>query len=178
MRGTLLSSSILRIMKSVGKVNLPTSTSIFLTIPTGYWNDLSANLTLILVGESFVEITWNKKTSGVFEFRHSDQDIDKRFFVFIIAIEIDMSFRIGLLIIWVNCFGAFPSYEAKHRLEIHFHVEKKLGFLRGVGRKELIGFNESSSKHSFFVLVASFVEFRPAMLFASPVCDYGKQIFN
>ncbi|GKF83467.1 hypothetical protein Tco_0245123, partial [Tanacetum coccineum] len=33
-------------------------------------------------------------------------------------------------------FGAFPSYEAKHRLEIHF-VEKKLGFLRGVGRIEL-----------------------------------------
>nr|GEU86642.1 hypothetical protein [Tanacetum cinerariifolium]GEX27400.1 hypothetical protein [Tanacetum cinerariifolium] len=32
------------------KVNLPTSTSIFSTIPTGYWNDLSANLTLILVG--------------------------------------------------------------------------------------------------------------------------------
>ncbi|GKF88725.1 hypothetical protein Tco_0262688, partial [Tanacetum coccineum] len=26
------------------------STSIFLAIPTGYWNDLSANLTFILVG--------------------------------------------------------------------------------------------------------------------------------
>nr|GEX49346.1 hypothetical protein [Tanacetum cinerariifolium] len=50
MRGTLLSSSISRIMKSAGKVNLPTSTSIFLAIPTRYWNDLSANLTLILVG--------------------------------------------------------------------------------------------------------------------------------
>nr|GEU43289.1 hypothetical protein [Tanacetum cinerariifolium] len=50
MRGTLLSSSILRITKSAGKVNLPTSTSIFLAIPIGYWNDLSANLTLILVG--------------------------------------------------------------------------------------------------------------------------------
>nr|GEW63752.1 hypothetical protein [Tanacetum cinerariifolium] len=36
--------------KSAGKVNLPTSTSIFSAIPTGYWNDLSANLTLILVG--------------------------------------------------------------------------------------------------------------------------------
>nr|GEZ81446.1 hypothetical protein [Tanacetum cinerariifolium] len=33
-----------------GKVNLPTSTSMFLPIPTGYWNDLSANITLILVG--------------------------------------------------------------------------------------------------------------------------------
>ncbi|GJY68658.1 hypothetical protein Tco_0471640 [Tanacetum coccineum] len=50
MRGTLLSSSILRITKSAGKVNLPTSTSIFSAIPTGYWNDMSANLTLILVG--------------------------------------------------------------------------------------------------------------------------------
>ncbi|GJY49881.1 hypothetical protein Tco_0439837, partial [Tanacetum coccineum] len=29
-------------------------------------------------------------------------------------------------------FRAFPSYEAKHRLEIHFHVEKKHGLLRGV----------------------------------------------
>nr|GEW31046.1 hypothetical protein [Tanacetum cinerariifolium] len=31
------------------KVNLPTSTRIFSAIPTGYWNDRSANLTLILV---------------------------------------------------------------------------------------------------------------------------------
>ncbi|GJT91810.1 putative reverse transcriptase domain-containing protein [Tanacetum coccineum] len=31
-------------------MNLPTSTSIFLAIPTGYWNDRSTNLTLILVG--------------------------------------------------------------------------------------------------------------------------------
>ncbi|GKD74739.1 hypothetical protein Tco_1333021 [Tanacetum coccineum] len=37
-------------MKSAGKVNLPTSTSIFSAIPTRYWNDQSANLTLILVG--------------------------------------------------------------------------------------------------------------------------------
>ncbi|GJU37437.1 hypothetical protein Tco_1185791 [Tanacetum coccineum] len=49
MRGTLLSSSISKITKSAGKVNLPTSTSIFSAIPTGYWNDLSA-LTLIWVG--------------------------------------------------------------------------------------------------------------------------------
>ncbi|GJT16632.1 hypothetical protein Tco_0875338 [Tanacetum coccineum] len=49
-RGTLLSSSILRIMKSTRKVNLPTSTSIFSVIPTGYWNDRSANRTLIWVG--------------------------------------------------------------------------------------------------------------------------------
>ncbi|GKF28388.1 hypothetical protein Tco_0094730, partial [Tanacetum coccineum] len=34
--------------------------------------------------------------------RHSDQDIDKRFLVFIIAIEVDKSFRIVLLIILVN----------------------------------------------------------------------------
>nr|GEW80902.1 retrovirus-related Pol polyprotein from transposon TNT 1-94 [Tanacetum cinerariifolium] len=49
-RGTLLSSSISRITKSTGKVNLPTSTSIFSAIPIGYWNDRTANLTLILVG--------------------------------------------------------------------------------------------------------------------------------
>ncbi|GKF50082.1 hypothetical protein Tco_0143333, partial [Tanacetum coccineum] len=30
-------------------------------------------------------------------------------------------------------FGAFPSYEAKRRLEIRSRVERKLGFLRGVG---------------------------------------------
>ncbi|GKA04633.1 hypothetical protein Tco_0683753 [Tanacetum coccineum] len=48
--GTLLSYSISRITKSARKMNLPTSTSIFLAILTGYWNDLSGNLTLILVG--------------------------------------------------------------------------------------------------------------------------------
>nr|GEX58816.1 retrovirus-related Pol polyprotein from transposon TNT 1-94 [Tanacetum cinerariifolium] len=36
-----------------------------------------------------------------------------------------------------DSFKAFPSYEVKHRLRIHFHVERKLGFLRGVGQKEL-----------------------------------------
>ncbi|GJY04097.1 ATP-binding cassette subfamily C member 8 [Tanacetum coccineum] len=40
-----------------------------------------------------------------------------------------------------NCdhdsFRAFPSYEAKHRLEIRSRVKRKLTFLRGVGRKEL-----------------------------------------
>nr|GFC04915.1 hypothetical protein [Tanacetum cinerariifolium] len=49
-RGTLLSSSISRITKSAGNVNLPTSTSIFSAIPTEYWNDRSAKLTIILVG--------------------------------------------------------------------------------------------------------------------------------
>ncbi|GKA96065.1 hypothetical protein Tco_0818160 [Tanacetum coccineum] len=34
-------------------------------------------------------------------------------------------------------FEAFLSYEAKHRLEINFHFEKRHGFLRGVDRKEL-----------------------------------------
>ncbi|GKE85494.1 hypothetical protein Tco_1559236, partial [Tanacetum coccineum] len=34
-------------------------------------------------------------------------------------------------------FEAFLSYEAKHRLEIRFHVERRHGFIRGVGRKEL-----------------------------------------
>nr|GEZ21184.1 YTH domain-containing protein [Tanacetum cinerariifolium] len=47
-RGTLLSSSISSITKREGE--LPTLTSIFLAIPTGYWNGMSANLTLVLVG--------------------------------------------------------------------------------------------------------------------------------
>ncbi|GJS47439.1 hypothetical protein Tco_0597560 [Tanacetum coccineum] len=38
-----------------------------------------------------------------------------------------------------DSFGAFPSYEAKRRLEIRSRVERKLRFLRGVGRKELGG---------------------------------------
>ncbi|GJS22950.1 hypothetical protein Tco_0451582 [Tanacetum coccineum] len=33
-----------------------------------------------------------------------------------------------------DSFGAFPLYEAKRRLEIHSCVERKLEFLRGVGR--------------------------------------------
>nr|GEU69272.1 hypothetical protein [Tanacetum cinerariifolium] len=57
-KGTLLSSSISRITKSIKKVNFPTSTSIFFaipisifsTIPTRYYNDRSASRTLILVG--------------------------------------------------------------------------------------------------------------------------------
>ncbi|GKD08789.1 hypothetical protein Tco_1188474 [Tanacetum coccineum] len=61
-------------------------------------------------------------------------------------------------------FGAFPSYEAKHRLKIRFHVKRKLGFLRGVGRKELGGKKQlmkavRSSSH--VSIVPSLV--RPAM---------------
>ncbi|GKC77960.1 hypothetical protein Tco_1128734 [Tanacetum coccineum] len=65
MRGTLLSSSISRITKSAGKVNLPTSTSIFSAIPTGYWNDLSANLTLILVGLRVLRDSFAYKEYGI-----------------------------------------------------------------------------------------------------------------
>ncbi|GJX25141.1 hypothetical protein Tco_0231437 [Tanacetum coccineum] len=46
-----------------------------------------------------------------------------------------------------DSFGAFPSYEAKRRLEIRFRVERKLGFLRGVGRKELGERNCNTSKN-------------------------------
>ncbi|GJX84862.1 hypothetical protein Tco_0335636 [Tanacetum coccineum] len=57
-------------------------------------------------------------------------------------------------------FGAFPSYEAKHRLEIRCHVERKLRFLQGVGQKELgkESANESGSK---FIpcFNSSFIEF-------------------
>nr|GEY16426.1 putative reverse transcriptase domain-containing protein [Tanacetum cinerariifolium] len=74
-RGTLLSSSISRMTKSNGNVNLPTLTSIFSAILTGYWNDRSANQTFIFVGlrvlrvkfayreEGFAESTRNKETS-------------------------------------------------------------------------------------------------------------------
>ncbi|GKB18947.1 hypothetical protein Tco_0852870 [Tanacetum coccineum] len=65
MRGTLLSSSISRITKSAGKVNLPTSTSIFSAIPTGYWNDQSANLTLILVGLRVLRDSFTYKEYGI-----------------------------------------------------------------------------------------------------------------
>ncbi|GJW10761.1 hypothetical protein Tco_1576588 [Tanacetum coccineum] len=44
-----------------------------------------------------------------------------------------------LFVDYLDCdhgsFGAFPSYDAKHRLEIRFHVEKRLRFLRGSRRK-------------------------------------------
>nr|GFB96798.1 hypothetical protein [Tanacetum cinerariifolium] len=43
--GNFAASSILTITKSSRKVNLSTSTSIFSAIPTGYWNDLSVNIT-------------------------------------------------------------------------------------------------------------------------------------
>nr|GEW60814.1 transposase, Ptta/En/Spm, transposase, Tnp1/En/Spm-like protein [Tanacetum cinerariifolium] len=57
-------------------------------------------------------------------------------------------------------FGAFPSYEAKHRLRIHFHIEKNLGFLRGVSRKEL-GKESANESDLKFILSfnSSFVEF-------------------
>nr|GFB16916.1 hypothetical protein [Tanacetum cinerariifolium] len=55
-------------------------------------------------------------------------------------------------------FGAFPSYEAKYQLEIHFHVEKRNGLFRGVSQKELgeKSANENGLKfilrfNSFFV---------------------------
>nr|GEX41753.1 alpha/beta hydrolases superfamily protein [Tanacetum cinerariifolium] len=48
-----VTESILKIIRSVltpREGEFPTSTSMFSAIPTGYWNDLSANITLILVG--------------------------------------------------------------------------------------------------------------------------------
>ncbi|GKD22900.1 hypothetical protein Tco_1224603, partial [Tanacetum coccineum] len=65
MRGTLLSSSISRITKSARKVNLPTLMSIFSTILTGYWNYLSANLTLILVGLRVLRDSFAYKEYGI-----------------------------------------------------------------------------------------------------------------
>ncbi|GKF44873.1 hypothetical protein Tco_0131425, partial [Tanacetum coccineum] len=73
--------------------------------------------------------------------------------------------------------GAFPSYEAKHRLEIHFLVEKMHGFLRGVDQKELGGKNwlmkvvRSSSHVSIVPSLSSSIH-----VFASPVSDRGNII--
>nr|GEU32378.1 retrovirus-related Pol polyprotein from transposon TNT 1-94 [Tanacetum cinerariifolium] len=50
-------------------------------------------------------------------------------------------------------FRTFLSYEAKHRLEIHFHVERKLGFLRGVGRKRAGEESKNESDSEEFVNV-------------------------
>nr|GEV33773.1 reverse transcriptase domain-containing protein [Tanacetum cinerariifolium] len=47
--GTLESSGISKITKSIGRTNLSTFMSTFSTIPLGYWNDLSASSKLILV---------------------------------------------------------------------------------------------------------------------------------
>ncbi|GJU82346.1 hypothetical protein Tco_1284711 [Tanacetum coccineum] len=54
-----------------------------------------------------------------------------------------------------DSFGAFPSYEAKRRLEIRFRVERKLRFLRGVDSEEFmnvfmrIGFGSTIELVSF-----------------------------
>ncbi|GKB72120.1 putative reverse transcriptase domain-containing protein [Tanacetum coccineum] len=74
-------------------------------------------------------------------------------------------------------FGAFPSYKAKNRLEIRFHVERKLGFLRGVGQKEL-GEKKRLMKA---VRSSSHVSIVPSLsssshVFASPVSDRGNII--
>ncbi|GKF56676.1 hypothetical protein Tco_0167016, partial [Tanacetum coccineum] len=68
-------------------------------------------------------------------------------------------------------FRAFPSYEAKHRLEIRFHVEKRLGFLRGVGQKESVEKARSSSHVSIVPSLSS-----SNHVFASPVSDRGNII--
>ncbi|GJW67838.1 putative ribonuclease H-like domain-containing protein [Tanacetum coccineum] len=66
-------------------------------------------------------------------------------------------------------FGAFPSYEAKHRLEIHFHVERKLGFprsrsKRARGKNRLMKAVRSSSHVSIVPSLSS-----SNHVFASPV---------
>ncbi|GKB58764.1 hypothetical protein Tco_0914950 [Tanacetum coccineum] len=57
--------SSFKITKSAGKVNLPTSMSIFLAILTGYWNDLSSNLKLILVGLRVLRDSFAYKEYGI-----------------------------------------------------------------------------------------------------------------
>ncbi|GKD15434.1 hypothetical protein Tco_1199841 [Tanacetum coccineum] len=73
MRGTLLSSSVSRITKSTGNVNVQTSTSIFSAIPIGIeriWHKInsSAKISQGVAREGFAEGIWNKETLGVSEF--------------------------------------------------------------------------------------------------------------
>ncbi|GKA17502.1 hypothetical protein Tco_0697339 [Tanacetum coccineum] len=137
MRGTLLSSSISSITKSAGEVNLPTSMSIFLAIPTGYWNDLSANLTLILVGLriSSDNLAYSEYGIRLMLAPRSAKALQEKVLLKLHGI------RKLLGSLSLDCdhdsFRAFPSYEAKRRLDIRFRVERKLRFLKGIGRKEL-----------------------------------------
>ncbi|GJS56567.1 reverse transcriptase domain-containing protein [Tanacetum coccineum] len=71
--------------------------------------------------------------------------------------------------------GAFLSYEAKRRLEIRFCVERKLGFLRGVGQKELGG----KKRLMKAVRSSSHVSIVPSLsssnhVFASPISKLTK----
>nr|GEY51183.1 hypothetical protein [Tanacetum cinerariifolium] len=68
-------------------------------------------------------------------------------------------------------FGAFLSFEAKHRLEVHFLIERRLGFLQEVDRKVL---REESANESGSKLIpcfnSSFVEFiQPCFCFSGIV---------
>ncbi|GJT00076.1 hypothetical protein Tco_0821245 [Tanacetum coccineum] len=101
---------------------------------------------------------------------HSGQDIDKRFgiqslFALILGVVSVLLFLFAIDMLGfldrseTDCdngsFGAFPSYEAKHRLEIRFHIERKLGFLRGVDSEKFmnvfmrIGFGSTIELVSF-----------------------------
>ncbi|GKA07124.1 hypothetical protein Tco_0686348 [Tanacetum coccineum] len=53
-----------------------------------------------------------------------------------------------------DSFGAFPSYEAKRRLEIRSRVERKLGFLRGVDSEEFVNVFMRIGFGSFMKLVS------------------------
>ncbi|GJS91865.1 hypothetical protein Tco_0774501 [Tanacetum coccineum] len=105
-----------------------------------YWNDLSANLMLILEGLRVSRNSFAYKEYGI-------------------RLMLAPSFRV------------FPSYEAKQRLEIRFHVEKGADFsedsVENSWWKESA--NENSSK---FILCfdSSFVEFaQPCFYFSRSV---------
>ncbi|GJZ64842.1 putative reverse transcriptase domain-containing protein [Tanacetum coccineum] len=68
-----------------------------------------------------------------------------------------------------DSFGAFPSYEAKRRLEIRSCVERKLGFLRGVGRKELGEESDNESGSEFILYSEEFVNVFMRIGFGSPI---------
>ncbi|GKE68427.1 hypothetical protein Tco_1526499, partial [Tanacetum coccineum] len=81
-------------------------------------------------------------------------------------------------------FEAFLSYEAKHRLEIRFHVKKKHGFIRGVDSEEFmnvfmrIGFESAIKLVSFDE--SQVVTFNSKLVcgFTNGDCETGSQSDN
>ncbi|GJT99787.1 hypothetical protein Tco_1110126 [Tanacetum coccineum] len=154
--------------------------SIFSAIPTGYWNDLSAYITLILVGlrVSRDNLAYSKYGIRLMLEPRSAKTLQEKVLLKLHGIrKLPGSPSLGGTLFWIiaklsslkkaaliycdhDSFRAFPSYEAKLRLEIRFRVERKLGFLRGVGQKEL-GKETANESGSNFIpcFNSSFVEF-------------------
>ncbi|GJQ93419.1 hypothetical protein Tco_0004558 [Tanacetum coccineum] len=108
-------------------------------IPTGYWNDLSANLTLILVG---LRVSSDN-------FAYSEYGIR-------VVMTVDKDFG-DILESVVG--EAFPSYEAKHRLEIRSALLKmremfgRRSSLTDILDRGVVGRREAKSMERDFIIV-------------------------